>query len=129
LFPTLSILKSMHTFVTHIWMARAAHHATAVLMFLEGNYVLFGCHDNVAVEAWGGSKQWRLEMIRQVTWIYRLFRKGGYVGWSSWWSGWTRGQVNQKGWAGNLHLLTGRLVLQLKQGVVNQKGQAGDLNV
>jgi hypothetical protein len=57
LFPTLGISKRMHHFVTHIWVAHVAQHATAVTMFLEGNYVLFGRHGGVSVEAWGGSKK------------------------------------------------------------------------
>ena len=58
-FPTFGISKRMHNFVTHIWMAYVAQHATAVPMFLECDYVSFGRHPEVSVEAWGGSKKIR----------------------------------------------------------------------
>ena len=57
LFPTLGISKRMHNFVSHVWMAHVAQHATAVPMFLERNHVSFGSHPDVSVEAWGGSKR------------------------------------------------------------------------
>ena len=91
MFPTLGILKRMHNVVTLIWLAHRTKHASAVPVFLEGNYVLSERHTDISVEAWGGSNK----RGGHVGGTLQKFRKGSWAG---------LGQVNQNGRAGYLNV-------------------------
>ena len=52
-FSSIGLAKRIQNFETHLFMARVLPHATCVPVFVKGNMVSFGHHDDVTVEAWG----------------------------------------------------------------------------